>query len=227
MSTSQDAARVKRYFTRSAVSFDALYSDERMSPVARWVNQRFRRDIYERFVKTIEAAKAVSARSALDVGCGSGRYAIALHENGVNRVVGVDISPAMIELARAVTTHETSSEKAFQFVISDFLSYETTEIFDIVIAMGFFDYTEDPLPFLTRMRRLSRGHVVASFPSHSFYRTPLRRLRYAIKKCPVFFYHPGQIRAIGASVGFAETLVTKIPGAGMDYFVRFTNGDRE
>jgi ubiquinone/menaquinone biosynthesis C-methylase UbiE len=41
----------------------------------------------------------VPAGDALDVGCGSGRYAVHLHRRG-HRVTGVDQSAAMLELAR-------------------------------------------------------------------------------------------------------------------------------
>jgi hypothetical protein len=45
-----------------------------------------------------------------------------------------------------------------------------------------FDYIEEPEAALRKMKELARHSVVASFPSRSVYRTPLRKVRYAIKR---------------------------------------------
>jgi hypothetical protein len=70
---------------------------------------------------------------------------------------------------------------------------------------------------LKTMRALAANSVIASFPSISFYRTPIRKLRYKIKKCPVYFYRPAEIEELTRHAGFASCRITKIPGAGMDY----------
>jgi hypothetical protein len=62
-----------------------------------------------------------------------------------------------------------------------------------------------------------------SFPSRSFFRTPLRRARYWVKGCPVYFYDLPAIRDITAGLGRGE--VIKIPGQGMDTFVRIEVAD--
>ena len=61
---------------------------------------------------------------------------------------------------------------------------------------------------------------MASFPRYRV-RTPIREVRYRLKRCPVYFYDDRHVHALGAAAGFASTEVDKIPGAGMDYFVTF------
>jgi SAM-dependent methyltransferase len=222
--TDSDAARVRGYFTRSAVPFDALYGEDEMSPPMRWVNRTFRRDIYERYLRTVDHARRYGLTSALDVGCGSGRYVAGLAEAGVRRVVGVDFSPSMIELARR--NAETVRGAATEFVCADFSEWEAEERFDLVIAMGFFDYVADPVPALARMRSFARHSVVASFPSVSLYRTPLRKVRYALKRCPVYFYTRGRVDSLAAAAGFSRRSIVKIQGSGMDHFGVFFLADR-
>ena len=91
---------IRDYFSRAASTFDALYAERQMNQFERFVNCHFRRDIYERFLLTMEHFKTYGLKSALDVGCGSGRYVVSLADLGVERILGIDFSPAMIDLAR-------------------------------------------------------------------------------------------------------------------------------
>lgn len=215
-----DTANVREYFTRAAVSFDALYLEE-VNPLTRFVNHRFRRDIYERFVSSLDHVRKFSLNSVLDVGCGSGRYAMALAQMGVKRILGLDVSEGMIALALRQAGAELENRSALEFERGDFMQFESAETFDLVLAMGFFDYVKDAAPVLSRMRSLATHSVVASFPSLSWYRTPIRRVRYFVKRCPVYFYRREQIEQLGKAAGFAQTDVKKIEGAGQDYFVTF------
>jgi len=54
--------------------------------------------------------------------------------------------------------------------------------------MGVFDYVADPAAMLARMRALSRGRVVASFPRRHMLLNLPRRLWLKTKRCPVYFY---------------------------------------
>lgn len=209
-----DGEMVRDYFHRSAVSFDSLYTEGTMSPLMRSVNARFRRDIYERYRLTIEHAERSGAKSVLDIGCGSGRYEVGLAEAGVERAVGVDFSPGMIDLARQYTRDLSMH---CEFICQDFMAYETDERFDLVFAMGVFDYVPEPLTMLEKMRDLATHSVMASFPSLNVYRTPIRKVRYMAKRCPVYFYTAGSVEELAQRAGFARHTLHKIPGAGMDY----------
>ena len=199
-----------------------MYSLDKTTPFMRFMNRHFRNDIYERYLLTVNHVKAVKAQSVLDVGIGSGRYATGYAEAGVKRVVGVDISSSMLDLAREHVRRLNSKETKFEFVLSDIDAYHTADKFDVVVAMGFFDYISEPVPSLKKLREFCTHSVIASFPSISFYRTPLRKVRYAIKKCPVYFYRVEQIERLAHEAGFSKCQVTKIKGAGMDYVAILT-----
>jgi len=91
--------------------------------------------------------------------------------------------------------------------------------------LGFFDYVKDARSVLEKIRALSRGSVMASFPSRHWLRTPLRRIRYRLKNCPVYFYGEDQIERLGRETGLARTNLTKVRGAGMDYIATFWVGE--
>jgi ubiquinone/menaquinone biosynthesis C-methylase UbiE len=80
-------------------------------------------------------AMATRARSAggavLELACGTGRVAIRLARDGV-RVVGLDISPAMIEVARK----KSSGLGTVRWVEGDMRSFELGEAFDLVLVPG-------------------------------------------------------------------------------------------
>lgn len=216
-----ETEKVKQYFTRSAAIFDALYSEKGMNPLMRFINRKFRRDISERFLLTMSHVDKYKLKTALDVGCGSGRYASGLAELGVIRIVGVDFSPPMIDLAVNHTRHIQGTNERCKFVCCNFMEFQTKETFDVVIAMGFFDYIKDPIPVLEKMKTQANHSVIASFPSISIYRTPIRKMRYFLKRCPVYFYNPVKIHSFCSEVRFAKHEVVKIKGSGMDYFVTF------
>ena len=213
--------RAGAYFDRKGDLFDSLYSPDHVSPVMRFLNRHFRSDIYERYRLTMEHLKATGAASLLDIGIGSARYAEGYLNAGVNRIVGVDISSTMLEIARKHVQGLPDADAKIEFVLSDINEFESQEKFDVVVAMGFFDYTPDPVKCLSRMRSFSSHSVIASFPSISVYRTPIRKIRYQVKNCPVYFYRRGEIERISVESGFSKCQISKIRGAGMDYVAVF------
>ncbi len=212
---------VKEYFVRSAGAFDSLYSEEKTSSLMRFINKKFRKDIYERFILSMNHVQKYNSETILDVGCGSGRYAYALAQIGIRRIVGVDLSSKMIDLALRNTSKIERADGIFKFMCCEFMKFNTDETFDTVIAMGLFDYISDPITVLEKMRMLANHSVIASFPSISFYRTPVRKVRYHFKRCPVYFYNREQINLFCSEAGFQKNEIIKIAGAGMDYFVTF------
>lgn len=216
-----DHSRAASYFDRSGQLFDSLYSLEKTSKFMRVVNKMFRRDIYDRYALTLEHLKRVSAKSVLDVGVGGARYAQGYINCGIERVVGVDISSTMLDFAKKHVKDMDNHEQIFEFVLSDIDVFETDERFDVVVAMGLFDYITNAQATLQKLRTLCKHSLIASFPGRSIYRTPIRKVRYRFKKCPVFFFNRDQITRLSEQAGFTSCDITKIPGSGMDYVAIF------
>jgi len=205
---------VRDHFHHTAQAFDSFYGGRR-GFLARWVDQRFRQDLYDRFRLTFEACRPLEGASLLDVGCGSGRYAVEAARRGASHVVGVDFAPRMIALAWELAGQEEVGQRCL-FLEGDFLEIQFDERFDFSLALGLFDYTPDPVPFLRKMRALTRRKIVASFPRNTFPRAWQRRVRYRLKGCPVYFYSQSDVEAILVAAGLPGGQITTLQG---DYFV--------
>ena len=86
--------------------------------------------------------------------------------------------------------------------------------FDVVLALGLFDYQPDPESFVVRMHELSApgGSVVGSFPRWHWLKGPVRKVRYeVINDCPIFNYTESGLRELFAGAGF-ERVDVEAPG---------------
>lgn len=199
---------VQRYFDQEADRFDAIY--EQQKPVhQRIVDALFRGVVLERFHLVSNLAPTKGAWSVLDVGCGSGRYAIDLARKGASRVVGIDVSEAMLALASREAMKADVAGRT-EFVAEPFLDYETDDRFDVAVAMGYFDYLEDPLPHLVKMRALTEGRLFASFPKRWEFRVPIRKVRFFLERGFVRFYSRREIVELTRDAGIPDDRVSLI-----------------
>jgi 2-polyprenyl-3-methyl-5-hydroxy-6-metoxy-1,4-benzoquinol methylase len=189
---------VRSYFDREAERFDAIYEEGK--PLGQRLVDRARRVVVERWKLICNLAPTSGQWTALDVGCGSGRYAIEFLKRGAARVVGIDLAPAMIEIARQHASRAGVAEGA-DFRVESFLEFQSAETFDLVVAAGYFDYLDDPIAHLRRMVALSRGHVYVTIPKRWEYRVPLRAARFALAGGFVRFYSRREFLQIARDAG--------------------------
>lgn len=215
----ENAAKVRRYFERSHELFNSIYTSEKSAP-GRWLDRLLRPDIEQRFLLTLKEIQKVRPESVIDVGVGPGQYLKAYAELKVPEITALDFSAPMIELAKKLVGTPPDGVK-ISYIVNDFMAQEFEQTFTISVAMGVFDYIADPGTFLTKMKSLTSKYVLASFPSISIWRTPIRKLRYIYKRCPVYFYNHGRIEALAKSCGFKAWQIIKIRGSGMDFWVQF------
>jgi ubiquinone/menaquinone biosynthesis C-methylase UbiE len=84
-----------------------------------------------------EVAGDVSGISVLDLACGEGHYTRMFKNRGASRVVGLDNSPKMIELANAA---EMGEPLGISYVVGDGRSIHFRECFDMVCAAYLLNY---------------------------------------------------------------------------------------
>lgn len=210
-----DAEQLRDHFNRHAADFDRLYDPRRQSPWQRWLNRHFRRDIADRYILALEHVRKSGAGSVLDVGCGPGHYLAALAKIGVPRLVGVDLSGEMIALAQK--NPDVCSIPRVELIQANYFEWEPGERFDVILALGFFDYVAEPLSLLRKMRFEAKHSVFASFPSRHWFRTPFRWTRRRLQGTCVYFYSETQIRELALEAGFGDVNVSRVPGAGMNF----------
>jgi hypothetical protein len=97
-----------------------------------------------------------------------------------------------------------------ELVQGDFLQVPLAGSFDVVLALGYFDYIEDAASHLRRVGEFCKGSVVASFPRWTWTKGPIRKLRYeVINNCPIFDYAEEGLRRLFAAAGFASVALTE------------------
>ena len=206
-----NSTKVASYFQRRADQFDALYERERT--LYYFTNRVFRRGLYERVEMTLTALDGLQSFTVLDVGSGSGRNSALFVEAGARRVLGIDVSPRMVELANQYI--RAKKIKGCEFMVADFLRQDLGEKFDAAVALGVFDYTAEPEVWLRRMMSFSTNRIIVSFPGTSLLRSPFRKFRYALRNCPVYFYTRQQIEALGSRCGLRNFEIADYASSGM------------
>lgn len=183
MTTSTDSTgRVREHFRKKAFSFDHLYDEEHA------FQRALRPGLFDRREFALGVAREHDAPRVLDVGGGSGRIGELALDQGASRYVDVDLSDSMLALARERL--ERFGDKV-TLIQGDFLQTPIPGSYDVILAMGYFDYIENAPAHTSRMSELLApgGSVVASFPRWTWTKGPIRKLRYeVINKCPIFDY---------------------------------------
>src|SRR5436190_8047090 len=143
--SNESTAQVREHFRRKAFSFDHLYDEEHA------LQRLLRPGLFNRRELATTVAAEYEAPSVLDVGGGSGRVGESLLEQGVSRYVDVDLSDTMLDLARERL--ERFGDRV-ELVQGDFLTERIEGHFDVVLALGYFDYIEDAPAHVWRIGEL-------------------------------------------------------------------------
>lgn len=204
MSTSTGTSttdRVRAHFQRAASSFDRLYESRALS------GRLVRPGLYERYEIALDVARSYDRPRVLDVGCGSARIAEPLLDGGATEYVGVDFSAPMLALARERLAR--FGDRA-ALIEADFLETDLDGPFDLVLALGVFDYVAEPEPAMRRIADLTAGSAVATFPRWSWIKGPPRHLRYeVILDCPIYDYTVRELRFLFGAAGFERVRVVR------------------
>jgi SAM-dependent methyltransferase len=199
MTVQDESRQVAQYWDRIAPEFDAIYTGKK-NLLAIALDRVLRRDMYQRFSWVMRSAGDARNLTVCDVGCGSGRFVNALAQRGA-RVTGLDFAPAMLDLARKLVAESGVAERC-NFVLSDVLDWNTPEKFDLVIAIGFWDYVADPLGRLQVIRKITRGRFLSAWPRAGTWRAAIRKQRLRVAGCPVYFFTLSEVEEYLRRSGF-------------------------
>ncbi|MEX5556495.1 class I SAM-dependent methyltransferase [Pseudomonas rhodesiae] len=83
----------------------------------------------------------VKGKSVLDLACGFGFFGRELYRQGASKVVGVDISASMIDLARKESAR---NQEAIEYHVSDICDLGILGKFDLITAAWLFNYADSP-----------------------------------------------------------------------------------
>jgi 2-polyprenyl-3-methyl-5-hydroxy-6-metoxy-1,4-benzoquinol methylase len=196
--------KVRDHFHDDAARFDAIYA-EKKGALASFIDNYWRGVVQKRLELNLEKLEPFSGKKILDVGCGSGRFCIAFAQHGAAKVIGVDFAKAMIEIADKLAVEAGVADKC-EFRGGTFPeAIDASEgPFDAATGNGFFDYVEEPAEIIARMRELTKGKLILSFPKAIEWRVPIRRVRFWLKGTPLFLYRERQVREILDRAGVVD-----------------------
>lgn len=215
--SSEHEAKVEDFFDQRVDAYDAFY--EPHSAFERWFNRVFRKAVYLRRDQVPILTQRYGCKTLLDVGCGSGRNSVWFARNGIERIYGIDISEEMTKEAKALADQAGVADRC-EFHHLDFGSMPTGEKFDFVGALGVFDYVEQPAEFLAHMAEFSNRVIYGSFPGYTLVRSPLRKIRYTLRGCPIRFYRKKELETLFDGVGFDHYEVMPVPSGYLAWAVR-------
>jgi SAM-dependent methyltransferase len=156
----------------------------------------------------VDTARSLEATRVLDVGCGSGPLFAPLAAQGIH-VTGIDPAEAMVAMAREQAAVFPSLIEVEQ---RGWESIEEVDAYDLAVALGVFDYVDDPVALLTRMGRAA-PHVVGSFPAPGL-RLLLRKVRYGARGVGVHGYRAGGFDALAKGAGLEVADIHPLGRAG-------------
>ena len=185
----------RRYFDRRAQAFDRVYTRPR----------RLRRGPWHGRELAATVVAGYETPSVLDVGCGPGRVGESVLAAGAGSYVGLDLSPRMLALARG----RLGDDHRVELLEGDFLNLELDGAFDVVLALGLFDYVREPSRASEWLRARCSSTLVASFTRWSWVKGPPRRLAYALQRVPLRDYAAADAVNLLMRAGFGRVEVAQ------------------
>jgi SAM-dependent methyltransferase len=177
-------------------------------------------------------ARLAPGSRVVDVGCGTGRYAVELARLGFE-VVGVDESPAMLAHARA----KVAGIDGVRFEVADATGGLPDGPFDAMTVIDSWEFFRDPAKLLWQAGGVIRpGGMVVIVTPHPAWRLPLTLAeRIGLKRlAPAYGYRNGGRRVIEVAAlasglvvremstlygSLARLAVLEVPAAGLAYGV--------
>jgi cyclopropane fatty-acyl-phospholipid synthase-like methyltransferase len=199
--TVQHKKKIRTFFDERTAQYDGFY--EPRSAWHRWFNRTFRKAVYTRRDEVVTLARRFGCQSLLDVGSGSGRNTAWWANHGLKQLHGIEFSGEMVSEANLVARQANVADRC-SFELADFMKWHSPQKYDMVVACGVFDYVVDARAFLQRMAGFASKVIYGSFPRWTLVRSPLRKLRYAVRGCPTHFYRRVEIEEIFETVGFGH-----------------------
>jgi len=120
------------------------YYDKNLRGVLKPLGESPWLEVYKVALELLPAAD--ENRAILDLGCGTGRFARLLADEGYRNYQGVDFSPARIQAAQAYVPE-------FEFSVADIyeLSEERVERMDVFVLLEVLEHVENDLALLERI----------------------------------------------------------------------------
>jgi toxoflavin synthase len=125
---------------------------------------------YTEVAAVVKLLGDVKGKRVLDLACGTGFYTRLIRNKGAERVVGVDLSSTMIDVAKEL---EETSPQGIEYRVADVANMEPIGTFDIVTAIWLLHYARTREELRAMSYNISRnltpsGQLIAIIPNPDF-----------------------------------------------------------
>jgi SAM-dependent methyltransferase len=212
-----DTQDVKKFFDGYAADFNSIYGHtEGRGLFDKFTDKFFRQSMSLRFNETLKYSANPEVKSILDVGCGPGHYCLAFLMQG-KKVTGLDVATAMLEIAKKKTA-SFEKEGKMSFILDGYMEHRFPERFDAACLMGFFDYIKNPEELFMKLQKDVSKELYMSFPKKGGLLAFQRKIRYNLRKCPLYLYSKEDLKKILEKTSLLSK--SQIIDLGRDYFVK-------
>jgi SAM-dependent methyltransferase len=129
-----------------ATDYDVIAERYRRAKLQPW------RSLIETF-SLLDMVGDMTGRSVIDLACGEGYYTRFLKRRGAGKVVGIDLSEGMIDLARA---EEDAHPLGIDYLVGDCRDLHLEESFDLAVAAYLLNYAKDRVELTAMCRGVAR-----------------------------------------------------------------------
>lgn len=140
----------------------------------------------------------LAGKQVIDLACGEGWLTRHLCKRGAARVVGIDLSEAMIELA---CSQETQEPLGIQYRVEDAQSTKSSEIFDLVVSNWLLVYAHTR----EELAAMCRGMAQRAKPGGRFVTLTANPALYSMQS------HPPDYRKYGFEIRLADSVYEGAP----------------
>ncbi|MDR2018059.1 MAG: class I SAM-dependent methyltransferase [Syntrophobacterales bacterium] len=209
---------IQNYFEKRVKCYLEAYSTKRLSSLTDaiyrfgWYSLRFI------FRRTMRHLAVIQPQSVLDIGCGCGVYSLEIARRGA-MVTALDICRGMIDATESLLKQNGLQDRVTT-ICANYLDWSkgVTHEYDLILAIGLFDYVHDAGHYLTSFRRITKGAII-TFPA-DYALSSLAQLSYRSHGIQGYFYTKQQIEELLLSAGFKIVHFSKLfPGTYMVHAV--------
>ena len=119
--------------------------------------QRSKHQPWRHFIECftlMDLAGDLRGKEILDVACGEGFYSRLFRQQGARKVLGVDLSEGMIELARS---QESQHRLGIEYLVGDAMELPLNKTFDLAMAAYLLNYAHDRDELQSMCNEISRS----------------------------------------------------------------------
>jgi len=171
--------------------FNTMYHEEKRV-LRRLIRKVLSKGINEGIDLTLKECKNVKGKRILDIGFSLRNVAAELTMRGAEITV---LDPTVNKPHHLHTVDETPKR---QYVIeySDLLDPGFDENFDIAIALSFFDHVIYPIPYLRKLKLITREKCIMSFSSRFTLQAPVKVLWMTTRNLPLHLYTKAEVKRL-------------------------------